>query len=101
MVQVGDRVLYQGTNAQLKQRTGRIITVPEGSNSSLGVRFDLPFSGGHSCGNLCEAPHGYFVMSVDIVPIEDHAADSSAKKDAKKMKDFSGMAVRASTLAAG
>lgn len=86
---VGDRILYQGSNSQLKQRTGRVMSVPENGASSIAVRFDLPFSGGHTCGNMCDALHGYFVMGGDIVLQQD----PNLQHKPGAMKDFSALAV--------
>lgn len=59
-LRIGDRVRCIAPFAGLSRligKTGTVVDIDESCHNSIGVAFDEPFGGGHTCNNHC--PRGY------------------------------------------
>lgn len=60
---VGDRVRCIAPLAEyyhLIGKTGTVVDIDESRHNSIGVAFDEPFAGGHTCNNHCPRRYGRY-----------------------------------------
>lgn len=72
MIPIGTKIkLLNDVDHARKNMIGKIVKFKDVGSQKYGIRFDIPFDGGHDLKGGCETKHGHWVAKEDfkIVPI--------------------------------
>lgn len=70
---IGDRVVveYSTSYSNIEKGSTGVVVELIDDIDYVGVRFDEPISGGHSCGGRCDCGHGWRLIWTDLSLIEE------------------------------